>query len=175
MNSSSKKIDDTGHLTHLSNLSKVINEPTCYIRTLVPIKYAKIFKYFLPQTLAEREKQIAELQQQLKQATIDLNENTQLLEEQKKILQSKFVHPLSYLLFCKKKNSWFEAFSRFDKNLESNILKQLKKKLEQAENRVIVLDAKVKHAEEDSLKKAEEVRTNTRIFLLKKIQQLGTS
>ncbi|XP_065202598.1 centrosomal protein of 290 kDa-like isoform X2 [Planococcus citri] len=102
-----RKLDDSGHLTQLSNLSK---------------------------TLAEREKQIVELQQQLKQATVDLNESTQLLEEQKKILQSKF-----------------------DKNLESNLLKQLKKKLEQAENRVVVLDSKVKHAEEDSLKKAQEV------------------
>lgn len=33
-----------------------------------------------------------ELQQQLKQATIDLNESTHLLEEQKKLLQSKFVN-----------------------------------------------------------------------------------
>lgn len=46
---------------------------------------------------------------------------------------------------------------RFDKDTECGLIKQLKKKLEQAESRVVVLEAKVKHAEEDSLKKAEEV------------------
>lgn len=46
---------------------------------------------------------------------------------------------------------------RFDKNAESGQVKQLRKKLEQTENRVAVLEAKARHAEEDSLRKAEEV------------------
>lgn len=44
-----------------------------------------------------------------------------------------------------------------DKSLEPTIIKQLKKKLEQAESRVNVLEARAKFAEEESLRKAEEV------------------
>lgn len=36
-------------------------------------------------------------------------------------------------------------------------MKQLRKQLDQAENRILVLEAKAKYAEEESLRKAEEV------------------
>lgn len=48
-------------------------------------------------------------------------------------------------------------YSRFDRNFESNNMKQLRKQLDQAENRILVLEAKAKYAEEESLRKAEEV------------------
>ena len=54
------------------------------------------------------------------------------------------------------------SISRFDDNFKSSHTRQLNKELEQYKDRMSILEAKADNAEEESFKKAQEVRIITR-------------